>query len=98
MIVVMATTSLADAKSRLSEIISTAERTHERTVITKNGRPAAVIMSVDDLDSLEETLWWLSQPGTREAVEEADREEFVSGDEVRRTLQERGIPLPEALA
>jgi antitoxin YefM len=56
----MSTTSLADAKNRLSELVASAESTHERTVVTKNGRPAAVLMSVDDLESLEETLALLS--------------------------------------
>ncbi len=32
------------------------EREHGRVVITKHGRPAAVVLSVEDLDSLEETL------------------------------------------
>jgi antitoxin YefM len=40
--------------------VASAETTHERTVLTKNGRPAAVLMSVDDLESLEETLALLS--------------------------------------
>ncbi|GAA3550833.1 hypothetical protein GCM10022197_02120 [Microlunatus spumicola] len=57
----MTTTSLADAKNRLSELVASAETTHERTVVTKNGRPAAVLMSVDDLASLEETLALLSE-------------------------------------
>ncbi len=56
----MATTSLADAKARLSEIIKSAETTHERTVVTKNGRPVAAIVSIEDLEALEETLEILS--------------------------------------
>ena len=56
----MPTTSLADAKNRLSEIIQSAQDTHERFVITKNGRPAVVLIAVDDLESLEETLDILS--------------------------------------
>ena len=56
----MATTSLADAKNRLSELVASAETTHERTVVTKHGPPATVLMSVDDLESLEESLARLS--------------------------------------
>ena len=37
-------------------------RTHERVTITKNGRPAAVLISAEDLDAMEETLYWASQP------------------------------------
>lgn len=48
--------SLADVKNRLSEVVDMLEREHGRVVITKHGHPAAVVMSVEDLESLEETL------------------------------------------
>ncbi len=47
---------LADVKNRLSEVVDRLEREHGRVVITKHGHPAAVIMSIADLESLEETL------------------------------------------
>jgi prevent-host-death family protein len=47
---------LADVKNRLSEVVDRLEREHGRAVITKQGHPAAVVMSVEDLESLEETL------------------------------------------
>ena len=47
---------LAEVKNRLSEVVDRLEREHGRVVITKHGRPAAVVISVDDLESLEETL------------------------------------------
>lgn len=47
---------LADVKNHLSEVVDRLEREHGRVVITKHGRPAAVVLSVDDLESLEETL------------------------------------------
>jgi len=48
--------SLADVKNRLSEVVDQLEREHGRVVITKHGHPAAVVISVADLESLEETL------------------------------------------
>jgi prevent-host-death family protein len=48
--------SLADVKNRLSEVVERLEREHGRIVITKHGRPAAVVLSIEDLESLEETL------------------------------------------
>jgi antitoxin YefM len=51
---------LAEVKNRLSEVVERVEREHDRVVITKHGRPAAVVVSVDDLESLEETLEILS--------------------------------------
>ena len=47
---------LADVKNRLSEVVDRLQREHGRVVITKHGHPAAVVMSVEDLESLEETL------------------------------------------
>jgi len=60
--------SLADVKNRLSEVIDTLEREHGRVVVTKHGRPAAVMINVDDLESLEETLEILSNPALMAAI------------------------------
>lgn len=56
------TVALAEVKNRLSEFVDRIEREHDRVVITKHGRPAAVVLSVDDLESLEETLAIMSDP------------------------------------
>jgi antitoxin YefM len=65
---------LSEAKDRLSGLVDEAESTHEIVTITKHGRPAAVLMAAEDLESLHETLFWLSQPGVRDALAEADHE------------------------
>lgn len=93
----MRTTTLADAKAHLSDIVASAESTHERVTVTKNGRPAVVIVSVEDYESLEETLYWLSHPDTAAAAAEADRGEFATDDEVREILADLGVPLPDTL-
>jgi antitoxin YefM len=89
----MTTTSLADAKNRLSEIIQSAQETHERFVITKNGKPAVVLISVEDLESLEETLEILTDPklvaAIRKGLREAARGEFATEDELRQDLDRR---------
>ena len=53
---------LADVKNRLSEVVERLEREHGRVVITKHGRPAAVVLNIEDLEGLEETLSVLSDP------------------------------------
>jgi antitoxin YefM len=58
--VMTTTTSLANVKAHLSAIVGSVHDTHERVVITRNGEPAAVLVSPDDLASLEETLDILS--------------------------------------
>lgn len=65
---------LAEIKKRLSEIVDGIERRHERVVLTRNGRPAAVLMSLDELESLEETLEILSHPAALQEIRAAEAE------------------------
>jgi len=62
--------------------IDRVDREHERIIVTRNGRPAAVLISPDDLDSLEETLELLGdQTAIRELIQ-ADT--AVAADDVVR--------------
>jgi antitoxin YefM len=67
------TLPLAEVKARFSEVVDRVVKTHDRVVVTRNGRPAAVVMSPEDLEALEETLAILSDPGARSRIEEARR-------------------------
>ena len=49
------TLPLSEAKARLSELVAEIERTDDELVITRNGRPAAVLVSADEFDSWRET-------------------------------------------
>lgn len=75
------TRSLAYIKSHLSEIVDQVEDQHERVILTRNGQPAAVILSPDDLAALEDTLDVLSDPEAMKQIAEA-RQEIASGDVV----------------
>ena len=68
----MTTVPLSEAKDTLSALVEAAQSTHDIVTITRHGRPAAVLMSVDDLESLQETVFWLSRPGVREDIAAAD--------------------------
>jgi antitoxin YefM len=50
------TLPLASVKARFSELVDRVQRQQDRVVVTRNGQPAAVLISTDDLESLEETL------------------------------------------
>jgi len=52
----MRTLSLSEAKMKLSELIDRVHSTDEEVVITKNGRPAAVLISPDEFESWKETI------------------------------------------
>jgi antitoxin YefM len=87
----METTSLADAKNRLSELVNAVQGTWERVTITKNGKPVAVLMAIEDLESLVETLEVLSDPEAMAAIAE-DRSgagERTTGQEMAAILARR---------
>lgn len=71
----MTTLPLTEAKAKLNELVEDAVSTQQRITITRHGRPAAVLLSVDDLESMEETLFWMSQPGIHEDISAARAEE-----------------------
>lgn len=60
----MTTLPFSEAKSHLSDLADRVEGQHERIVVTRNGRPSFVLMSPDELDSIEETLSIMSEPET----------------------------------
>jgi antitoxin YefM len=68
------TLPLAEIKAHLSEIVERVEREHDRVVLTRNGRPAAVIMSPADLEALEDTLDLLSDAAAMVEIERARAE------------------------
>lgn len=78
----MSTEALRTVKDRLSEFVDRVQREHERVMITKNGTPAAVLISAVDLEELEETLAVLSDRKTVRELAEAERA-IAEGDVVR---------------
>ena len=52
----MDTLSLSEAKMKLSELIEKVQSTDVEVVITKNGRPAAVLVSPDEFEGWRETI------------------------------------------
>ena len=68
--VVVITTSMSDLKAHLCEYAERAEREHERYTVTRNGRPAVVMVSADEWQEMHETIFWLSQPGQPERLVE----------------------------
>ena len=65
---------LSDVKARLSEIVDKVEAEHERVTLTRNGRPAAVLISPADLEALEDTLELLADPRAMREIQRARRE------------------------
>lgn len=72
---------LAEVKNAFSAVIDEVTTTHERVTVTRNGRPAAVLVSVEDLEALEETVAVLTDSATVRRLAEA-RAAAAAGDVV----------------
>lgn len=93
-LVTMTTTlPLGEVKTHLSEIVGRIHDHHERVTVTVHGRPSAVLVSVEDLERLEETVSILSDPATMQRLADSDAEiargETVSGDELAEAIRQR---------
>ena len=89
----MRTLPISKVKDKLNEYVDSVAITRDQVTITKNGLPAAVLIGADEWESIQETLFWLSQPGIRDAIPEADAD-IAAGrthgeDEIR---AEFGVP------
>lgn len=89
----MTTVPLSAVKARLSEIAEEVQRTHQRVQITKNGRSYVVLISAEDLASLEATVELLSDPAAMERVRQAQDDleggRFTTGEQMSQLMRER---------
>lgn len=87
------TIPVRDFRSRLSQVLSDVSDRRDHVVLTRNGRPAAALVPIDEYEALEETAEILSDPATLESVEAGLREleqgETVELEQVRHELAER---------
>lgn len=84
---------VAEARDQLSRLVSDAQTYHERFQISRNGRPAAVLMSQDEYDAMLETMDIMADSelvaNLKQAMIEDRDGQGVSGDE----LEARMLPL-----
>ena len=90
----MTTLPLADARAQLSRLIDEAVATHERFDITRNGRRAAVLLSADDYDTLQDTLAVLSDAvlltAHREGQAAIEAGDHLDADQLATAMREAG--------
>lgn len=70
----MTTLSLADVKAHLSQLVARVSGQHERVHVTVHGKPSAVLIAQEDLDSLEETIDILSDEDAMRRLHASDTE------------------------
>lgn len=78
----MSIESLRAVRDHFSEIVDRVEGQHERIVVTRNGKAAAVLISPEDLAQLEETIDVLGDSEALAEIREADAA-YAKGDVVR---------------
>jgi antitoxin YefM len=85
--------SLAEVKAHLSELVSRVNRQHERITVTVHGKPSAVLISADDLESMEETISLLSSEQAMRDLLTSEAElaqgEMVTQDELAAAMAAR---------
>lgn len=75
------TVGVRDLRAALAELLNDVADRREHVVVTRHGRPAAVLIPVDEYDALEETAEILSDAGTLAAID-AGLEDIEKGDTV----------------
>ncbi len=82
------TLPLAEVKAHLSELIGRVNRQHDRVTVSVHGRPSAVLLALDDLESLEETIAILSDTEALRQLAESDAELARGEGETEQSLAE----------
>lgn len=87
------TVPVREFRSKLSELLSDVADRRDHVLVTRNGKPAAVLVPIDEYEALEETAEILSDAGTLAAIDaglaELARADGVTLDDLRRDLAER---------
>ena len=83
----MRTLPLTEARKDLSKIVDEVSAAHEHVVITKQGKPEAVVLSADEFESWQETLEIMADKKAMAAIARAERDikagRIRSWDEIR---------------
>ena len=80
-------------RTKLSDLLSDVADRRDHVLVTRNGKPAAALVPIDEYEALEETAEILSDPVALDDLDaglgELARGETVTLDELRRDLAKR---------
>jgi antitoxin YefM len=86
----METLPLAEAKDKLSAITNEITTTHVHYTITRNGKPVVVMLPVEDLEALEETIFWLQRELAQLRADDREPDgPDTSGEEMAELIEQR---------
>jgi antitoxin YefM len=87
------TVPVREFRRRLSELLSDVADRRDHVLVTRNGRPAAALVPIDEYEALEETAEILSDPDALAAIEaglaELSRDEIVTLEDLRTEVNAR---------
>ena len=90
------TVPVRELRSNLSRLLSDVADRRDHVIVTRNGRPAAVLVPIDEYEALEETADILADPEALAALDgglaEIERDETVTLADLRAELAERRPP------
>ncbi len=78
---------ITEFKVRLSSLLDGIVKKHEEIIITKNGKPAAVLVNADEYESLKETCEVMSDPDMLKQIQETQTA-LAKGDVKSYTIDE----------
>ncbi|MEJ7824740.1 MAG: type II toxin-antitoxin system Phd/YefM family antitoxin [Solirubrobacteraceae bacterium] len=90
------TVPVRELRSNLSRLLSDVADRRDHVIVTRNGRPAAVLVPIDEYEGLEETAEILADPATLAVIDEGlvelQRGDVVTLEDLRRELDGRRPP------
>ena len=86
------TLPISEVKARLPELVTGVHEREEEIVVTRNGRPAAMLVNVEEYERLKETLDVLSDPDMMRQIRESERY-FARGGKGLSFEEVFGVPL-----
>jgi antitoxin YefM len=92
-LVVAKVVPVREFRTRLSELLGDVADRRDHVLVTRNGKPAAALVPIDEYEALEETAEILSDSATLSAIEaglaDLARGDSVTLDELRQDLAQR---------
>lgn len=82
----MSSVSTTDARGKFSDVVNRAAYGKERVILTRRGEAVAAVVSLEDIEALEALEARLDLEAAREALEEAEGEERVRWNALKREL------------
>jgi len=76
---------ISDARANLPDLVNKVNKNFDRVTITVNGQPRAILVSAEELESLEETAEILAIPGAKQSVRQG----------LKQAKKGQGIPISE---